>query len=139
MAESYGLNFNLAMTTNEDGVVDLGVHVTDSDGLDLDHKASGKDAMKVIDELTSTLTRELWIVSDDRKQKKDKEQAKKIKKEREERAAKLADLKSQAEEIKKQIEEIEKDTKDAKTVRTSRPSYEPLLDQDFARLLKLFS
>ena len=59
MAESYGLNFNLAMTTNEDGVVDLGVHVTDSDGLDLDRKASGKDAMKVIDELTSTLTREL--------------------------------------------------------------------------------
>lgn len=138
MAESYGLNFNLAMTENEDGVVDLGVHVTDSDGLDLDHKASGKDAMKVIDELTSTLTRELWIVSDDRKQKKDKEQAKKIKKEREERAAKLADLKSQAEEIKKQIEEIEKDTKDAKTVRTSRSSYESLLDQDFARLLKLF-
>lgn len=139
MAKSYGLNFNLAMTTNEDGVVDLGVHVTDSDGLDLDHKASGKDAMKVIDELTSTLMRELWIVSDDRKQKRDKEQAKKIKKEREERAAKLADLKSQAEEIKKQIEEIEKDTKDAKTVRTSRPSYESLLDQDFARLLKLFS
>lgn len=139
MAKSYGLNLNLAMTTNEDGVVDLGVHVTDSDGLDLDHKASGKDAMKVIDELTSTLMRELWIVSDDRKQKKDKEQAKKIKKEREERAAKLADLKSQAEEIKKQIEEIEKDTKDAKTVRTSRPSYESLLDQDFARLLKLFS
>ena len=85
MAESYGLNFNLAMTTNEDGVVDIGVHVT------------------------------------------------------EERAAKLADLKSQAEKIKKQIEEIEKDTKDAKTVRTSRPSYESLLDQDFARLLKLFS
>lgn len=138
MAKSYGLNVNLAMTTNEDGVVDLGVHVTDSDGLDLDHKASGKDAMKVIDELTSTLMRELWIVSDDRKQKKDKERAKKIKKEREERAAKLADLKSQAEEIKKQIEEIEKDTKDAKTVRTSRPSYESLLDQDFARLLKLF-
>lgn len=135
MAESYGLNFNLAMTTNEDGVIDLGVHVTDSDGLDLDHKASGKDAMKVIDELT-TLTRELMTVSNGRK--KDKEQAEKIKKEREERAAKLADLKSQAEEIKKQIEEIEKDTKDAKTVRTSRPSYESLLDQDFARLLKLF-
>lgn len=139
MAESYGLNFNLAMTINEDGVVDLGVHVTDSDGLDLDHKASGKDAMKVIDELTSTLTRELMIVSYDRKQKKDKEQLKSFKKEREERAAKLADLKSQAEKIKKQIEEIEKDTKDAKTVRTSRPSYESLLDQDFARLLKLFS
>lgn len=138
MAESYGLNFNLAMTTNEDGVVDLGVHVTDSDGLDLDHKASGKDGMKVINEITSTLTRELITVSNGRKQKKDKEQAEKIKKEREERAAKLAELKSQAEEIKKQIEEIEKDTKDAKTVRTSRPSYESLLDQDFARLLKLF-
>lgn len=138
MAESYGLNFNLAMTTNEDGVVDLGIHVTDSDGLDLDYKASGKDVMKVIDELTSTLTRELVTVSNGRKQKKDKEQAEKIKKEREERAAKLADLKSQAEKIKKQIEEIEKDTKDTKTVRTSRPSYESLLDQDFARLLKLF-
>lgn len=139
MAESYGLNFNLAMTTNEDGVVDFGVHVTDSDGLDLDHKASGKDAMKVIDELTSTLKRELMTVSNGRKQKKDKEQAEKIKKEREERAAKLADLKSQAEKIKKQIEEIEKDTKDTKTVLTSRPSYESLLNQDFARLLKLFS
>ena len=139
MAESYGLNFNLAMTTNEDGVVDLGVHVTDSDGLDLDHKASGKDAMKVINDITGTLTRELMDVSNGRKQKKDKEKAEKLKKEREERAAKLAELKSQAEEIKKQIEEIEKDTKDAKTVRTSRPSYESLLDQDFARLLKLFS
>lgn len=138
MAESYGLNFNLAMTTNEDGVVDLGVHVTDSDGLDLGHKASGKDAMKVINDLTGTLTRELMAVSNGRKQKKDKEKAEKLKKEREERAAKLADLKSQAEEIKKQIEEIEKDTKDTKTVRTSRPSYESLLDQDFARLLKLF-
>ena len=138
MVESYGLNFNLAMTTNEDGVVDLGVHVTDSDGLDLDHKASGKDGMKLINDITGTLTRELMTVSNGRKQKKDKEQAEKIKKEREERAAKLADLKSQAEEIKKQIEEIENDTKDAKTVRTSRPSYESLLDQDFARLLKLF-
>ena len=138
MAESYGLNFNLAMTTNEDGVVDLGVHVTDSDGLDLDHKASGKDAVKVINDITGTLTRELMAVSNGRKQKKDKEKAEKLKKEREERAAKLADLKSQAEEIKKQIEEIEKDTNDAKTVRTSRPSYESLLDQDFARLLKLF-
>ena len=139
MAESYGLNFNLAMTTNEDGVVDLGVHVTDSDGLDLDHKASGKDAMKVVDELTSTLTRELMTVSNGRKQKKDKEQAEKLKKEREERAAKLADLKSQAEKIKKQIEDIEKDDEPKRTVRTSRPSYESLLDQDFARLLKLFS
>lgn len=138
MAESYGLNFNLAMTQNENGVIDLGVHMTDSDGLDLDHKASGKDAMKVINDLTGTLTRELMAVSNGRKQKKDKEKAEKLKKEREERAAKLADLKSQAEEIKKQIEEIEKDTKDAKTVRTSRPSYESLLDQDFARLLKLF-
>lgn len=138
MAESYGLNFNLAMTQNENGVIDLGVHMTDSDGLDLDHKASGKDAMKVINDLTGTLTRELMAVSNGRKQKKDKEQAEKLKKEREERAAKLADLKSQAEEIKKQIEEIEKDTKDTKTVRTSRPSYESLLDQDFARLLKLF-
>lgn len=138
MAESYGLNFNLAMTTNEDGVVDLGVHVTDSDGLDLDHKASGKDAMKVINDITGTLTRELMAVSNGRKQKKDKEKAEKLKKEREERAAKLSDLKAQAEEIKKQIEEIEKDTRDAKTVRTSRPSYESLLDQDFARLLKLF-
>lgn len=138
MAESYGLNFNLAMTQNENGVIDLGVHITDSDGLDLDHKASGKDAMKVINDITGTLTRELMAVSNGRKQKKDKEKAEKLKKEREERAAKLADLKSQAEEIKKQIEEIEKDTKDAKTVRTSRPSYESLLDQDFARLLKLF-
>lgn len=138
MAESYGLNFNLAMTTNENGVVDLGVHVTDSDGLDLDHKASGKDAVKIINDLAGTLTRELMAVSNGRKQKKDKEKAEKLKKEREERAAKLADLKSQAEEIKKQIEEIEKDTKDTKTVRTSRSSYESLLDQDFARLLKLF-
>lgn len=138
MAKSYGLNVNLAMTTNEDGVVDLGVHVTDSDGLDLDHTASGKDAMKVIDELTNTLTRELMTVANGRKQKKDKEKAEKLKKEREERATKLADLKSQAEKIKKQIEEIEKDTKDTKTVRTSSTSYESLLDQDFARLLKLF-
>lgn len=138
MAESYGLNFNLAMTTKEDGVVDLGVHVTDSNGLDLDHKASGKDAVKVINDITGTLTRELMAVSNGRKQKRDKEKTEKLKKEREERAAKLADLKSQAEEIKKQIEEIEKDTKDTKTVSTSRPSYESLLDQDFARLLKLF-
>lgn len=138
MAESYGLNFNLAMTTNEDGVVDLGVHVTDSDGLDLDHKASGKDGMKVINEITSTLTRELMAVSNGRKQKKDKEKAEKLEKERAERATKLANLKSQAEEIKKQIADLEKDAKTAESVRTSRPSYESLLDQDFARLLKIF-
>lgn len=138
MAESYGLNFNLAMTTNEDGVVDLGVHVTDSDGLDLDHKASGKDGMKVINEITSTLTREFMAVSNGRKQKKDKEKAAKLEKERAERATKLANLKSQAEEIKKQIADLEKDAKAAESVRTSRPSYESLLDQDFARLLKLF-
>lgn len=138
MAESYGLNFNLAMTTNEDGVVDLGVHVTDSDGLDLDRKASGKDGMKVINEITSTLTRELMAVSNGRKQKKDKEKAEKLEKERAERATKLANLKSQAEEIKKQIADLEKDAKTAESVRTSRPSYESLLDQDFARLLKIF-
>lgn len=138
MAESYGLNFNLAMTTNEDGVVDLGVHVTDSDGLDLDHKASGKDGMKVVNDITSTLTRELMAVSNGRKQKKDKERAEKLEKERAERATKLANLKSQAEEIKKQISDLEKDAKAAESVRTSRPSYESLLDQDFARLLKIF-
>lgn len=138
MTKSYGLNFNLAMTTNEDGVVDLGVHVTDSDGLDLDHKASGKDGMKVINEITSTLTRELMAVSNGRKQKKDKEKAEKLEKERAERATKLANLKSQAEEIKKQIADLEKDAKAAESVRTSRPSYESLLDQDFARLLKIF-
>lgn len=138
MAESYGLNFNLAMTTNEDGVVDLGVHVTDSDGLDLDHKASGKDGMKVINEITSTLTRELMAVSNGRKQKKDKEKAEKLEKERAERATKLANLKEQAEKIKKQIADLEKDVKAAESVRTSRPSYESLLDQDFARLLKIF-
>lgn len=138
MAESYGLNFNLAMTTNEDGVVDLGVHVTDSDGFDLDHKASGKDGMKVINEITSTLTREFMAVSNGRKQKKDKEKAEKLEKERAERATKLANLKSQAEEIKKQIADLEKDAKAAESVRTSRPSYESLLDQDFARLLKIF-
>lgn len=138
MAESYGLNFNLAMTTNEDGVVDLGVHVTDSDGLDLDHKASGKDGMKVINEITSTLTRELMAVSNGRKQKKDKEKDEKLEKERAERATKLANLKEQAEKIKKQIADLEKDAKAAESVRTSRPSYESLLDQDFARLLKIF-
>lgn len=138
MAESYGLNFNLAMTTNEDGVVDLGVHVTDSDGLDLDHKASGKDGMKLINDITGTLTRELMTVSNGRKQKKDKEKAEKLEKERAERATKLANLKSQAEEIKKQIADLEKDAKAAESVRTSRPSYESLLDQDFARLLKIF-
>lgn len=138
MAESYGLNFNLAMTTNEDGVVDLGVHVTDSDGLDLDHKASGKDGMKLINDITSTLTRELMAVSNGRKQKKDKEKAEKLEKERAERATKLANLKSRAEEIKKQIADLEKDAKAAESVRTSRPSYESLLDQDFARLLKIF-
>jgi hypothetical protein len=138
MAESYGLNFNLAMTTNEDGVVDLGVHVTDSDGLDLDHKASGKDGMKVINEITSTLTRELMAVSNGRKQKKDKEKAEKLEKERAERATKLANLKEQAEKIKKQIADLEKDAKAAESVRTNRPSYESLLDQDFARLLKIF-
>ena len=138
MAESYGLNFNLAMTTNEDGVIDLGVHVTDSDGLDLDHKASGKDGMKVVNDITSTLTRELMAVSNGRKQKKDKERAEKLEKERAERATKLANLKSQAEEIKKQISDLEKDAKAAESVRTSRPSYESLLDQDFARLLKIF-
>lgn len=138
MVESYGLNFNLAMTTNEDGVVDLGVHVTDSDGLDLDHKASGKDGIKVINEITSTLTRELMAVSNGRKQKKDKEKAEKLEKERAERATKLANLKEQAEKIKKQIADLEKDAKAAESVRTSRPSYESLLDQDFARLLKIF-
>ena len=138
MAESYGLNFNLAMTTNEDGVVDLGVHVTDSDGLDLDHKASGKDGMKLINDITGTLTRELMTVSNGRKQKKDKEKAEKLEKERAERATKLANLKSQAEEIKKQIADLEKDAKAAESVRTSRPSYESPLDQDLARLLKIF-
>ena len=138
MAESYGLNFNLAMTTTEDGVVDLGVHVTDSDGLDLDHKASGKDGMKLINDITGTLTRELMTVSNGRKQKKDKEKAEKLEKERAERATKLANLKSQAEEIKKQIADLEKDAKAAESVRTSRPSYESLLDQDLARLLKIF-
>ena len=138
MAESYGLNFNLAMTTNEDGVVDLGVHITDSDGLDLDHKASGKDGLKVVNDITSTLASELRAVSNGRKQKKDKEGAEKLEKERAERATKLANRKSQAEEIKKQIADLEKDAKAAESVRTSRPSYESLLDQDFARLLKIF-
>ena len=94
--------------------------------------------MKVINEITSTLTRELMAVSNGRKQKKDKEKAAKLEKERAERATKLANLKSQAEEIKKQIADLEKDAKAAESVRTSRPSYESLLDQDFARLLKIF-
>lgn len=139
MSESYGLNFNMALTSDKDGIVDLGVHITDTDGLDLDHKVSGKNFGKIVNELIDTLTNELMAVSNGRKQKKDKEQAEKIKKEHEERAAKLADLKAKAEEIKKQIEDIEKTTKSTRIVRTSRPSYESLLDQDFARLLKMFA
>lgn len=139
MSESYGLNFNMALTSDKDGIVDLGVHITDTNGLDLDHKVSGKNFEKIVNELIDTLTNELMAVSNGRKQKKDKEQAEKIKKEREERAAKLADLKAKAEEIKKQIEDIEKDTKSTRTVHISRPSYESLLDQDFAHLLKMFA
>lgn len=107
MVESYGMNFNAALTQDKDGKISLGVHVTDSDGLDLDKSSTGDNVSKVVENICNGLLSDLKVVSNGRKAKKEKEDAAKRKAEREAKQKKIAGLRKQAEELQKQIAALE--------------------------------
>lgn len=55
----YGFNFNCAATVKEDGKCSVGVHLTDSDGLDINREASGEDLSSVISSLGYGVIKEM--------------------------------------------------------------------------------
>lgn len=134
---SYGINFNAAYTMNADGKSTLGVHITDSDGLDINKEKSGDNAVKVVTDLCNDITSDLNTIKSAKVAKKEKEAAEKRRAAKAAREKKLADLKQQAADLQKQIAEIEDE---AKTVKTSKPitNISSLAD-DFDEIMKLFS
>lgn len=50
---AYGLELNMAVTYDEDGSVDGGIHVTDSEGLDFSTQSTGKSMDEMIESLMS--------------------------------------------------------------------------------------
>ena len=141
-SEGEGLgNKFLANIREADAICQVVRAFEDADVVHVDGQVSPKDDIEIIETeliLADLQTIEKALPRLQKEGRKDKEKAEKLEKERAERATKLANLKEQAEKIKKQIADLEKDAKAAESVRTSRPSYESLLDQDFARLLKIF-
>jgi len=133
MVESYGMNFNAALTQDKDGNVSLGVHVTDSDGLDIDKNESGSDIPKVIENLCSGLIKDLTVVSNGRKAKKEKEDAEKRRAAKAEKQKKIADLKAQAEALQKEIAALESE-KTSSTPKTTVSALDSL-SKDFESLL----
>ena len=110
---NYGLNFNAAFTQN-DGQSTFGVHVTDSEGLDLSHEESGANELEVLTKVCNGVSRDMKVIQQARRDKAEKEAAAKAK---EKLAAdkakqeKLCALKKQAEELQKEIAAMEEETK----------------------------
>lgn len=109
MTESYGMNFNMAYTTNKDGKCNIGVHLTDSDGLDINRDVSDVDANKAMNELFASLSKDLITITDAKKLDKEKKEAEKREAEKAEQRKKIDELTKQADALRKQLQKIDED------------------------------
>jgi uncharacterized protein YlxW (UPF0749 family) len=121
---NYGLNFNAAFTQNENDCV-LGVHVTDSEGLDLSIEETDTNELALITKVCNSITKDMRTISQARQLKAEKEAAEKAKVAKEEaetKRLKLVALKKQAEELQKEIDSMEKSVRSSNVSANTRKS-----------------
>lgn len=116
---SYGVEVNMAVTWNDkNGTVDGGIHVTDSNGLDLSNQSSGETLNDMIEDLMGDTLKELAKVNTsplDRKIAELEEQLEELYAQKENKEYGLEDECSEAEQVccgeccNKELEEIDKD------------------------------
>ena len=116
---SYGIEVNMAVTWNDkNGTVDGGIHVTDSNGLDLSNQSSGETLNDMIEDLMGDTLKELVKANTsplDRKIAELEEQLEELYAQKENKKYGLEDECSEAEQAccgqccNKELEEIDKD------------------------------
>ena len=116
---SYGIEVNMAVTWNDKkGTVDGGIHVTDSNGLDLSNQSSGETLNDMIEDLMDDTLKELAKANTsplDRKIAELEEQLEKLYAQKENEEYGLEDECPEAEQTccgeccDKELEEIDKD------------------------------
>ena len=116
---SYGIEVNMAVTWNDkNGTVDGGIHVTDSNGLDLSNQSSGETLNDMIEDLMGDTLKELVKANTsplDRKIAELEEQLEELYAQKENKEYGLEDECSEAEQAccgqccNKELEEIDKD------------------------------
>lgn len=115
MAESFGMNINMSLVSDEDGNYSMGIHYNDSEGADVESKGEGDDWSELVTGLFTD------IFDDILKQKKEKE--KKVEETPEKQISRLMDeiqsLKIDNEILKQRLEP----TPEEKKVTNKKPKY----------------
>ena len=115
MAESFGMNINMSLVSDEDDNYSMGIHYNDSEGVDVESKGEGDDWSELVTGLFTD------IFDDILKQKEEKE--KKVEETPEEKISRLMDeiqsLKIDNEILKQRLES----TPEEKKVTNKKPKY----------------
>lgn len=134
MAESFGMNINMSLVSDEDSNYSMGIHYNDSDGVDVESKGEGDDWSELVTGLFTD------IFDDILKQKKEKE--KKVEETPEEKISRLMDeiqsLKIDNEILKQRLESApkEKKTTDKKPKYNNAIQYSSSLDKELQAIFK---
>ena len=108
MEKSYGMNFNAAYTQDENGKVTFGIHITDSDGMDINKDATGENGLNVISALCKSVQKDVAKINSAKVLKKEQEAAEQRRKERAEKEKQVAELRAKMAEIQSQIKAAKK-------------------------------
>lgn len=95
--KSFGMNFNSSVAVDESGKASVGVHYSDSNGLDFSRDAKGDDVIKTYTTLLDGLIKEVSF----------KKNAKMLE-EKKARDAKRSDLQKQIDDLQKQLDALDK-------------------------------
>ena len=132
MAESFGMNINMSLVSDEDGNYSMGIHYNDSEGADVESKGEGDDWSELVTGLFTD------IFDDILKQKKEK----KVEETPEEKIARLMDevqsLKIDNEILKQRLEPASKEKKtiDKKPKYNNAIQYSNSLDKELQSIFK---
>lgn len=136
---SYGAEFNMAFTSNEEGEVTCGIHLKDSIGLDISREEKGDNALEVITKAYKSVESDIRVVRNARKLQEEKKLAAERKKREDEltiKKAKVEALKKQAEALQQEINELQGASKRTRDIDTLKSVYS--LTSDFDKLFKSF-
>lgn len=136
---SYGAEFNLAFTADENGEVTCGIHMKDSDGLDISREEKGDNELDVIAKAYKSVLSDVSVVRNARKLQEEKKLAAERKKREDEltiKKAKVEALKKQAEALQQEINELQGASKRTRDIDTLKSVYS--LTSDFDKLFKSF-
>lgn len=115
MAESFGMNINMSLVSDEDGNCSMGIHYDDSEGTNVESKGEGDNWSELVTELFTD------IFDDILKQKQEK--TKKVEETPEEKITRLMDeiqsLKIDNEILKQRLEPCPKEKK----IINNKPKY----------------